>query len=182
MRADIKITYEDYLSLPDGGPRYQLIEGELFMSPSPSFRHQAISGRLFAALNTYVQQNGCGITAYAPLDVVLSDENVCQPDVLYISKANSSIIKDEGVFGPPDLCIEILSPHKPQLDLKAKRSVYAKYGVTEYWIVDPDKNTVMQYRLQEDAERPRHLLDQNAILTSVLLPGFELNLARLFAK
>jgi Uma2 family endonuclease len=182
MRADIKITYEDYLSLPDGGPRYQLIEGELFMSPSPSLRHQEIVGRIFFVLRKYAEDRQAGLVAISPLDVVLSDENVCQPDVLFVSKKNSSILKEEGIFGPPDICIEVLSPHKPHLDLKAKRSVYAKYGVTEYWIVDPDKNTVMQYRLQEDSERPRNLLDQSATLTSVLLPGFELNLARLFAK
>jgi Uma2 family endonuclease len=182
MRTDIKVTYEDYCTLPDGGPRYQVIDGDLVMSPSPTFQHQNITGRIYSALLQYVDAHSAGRVAIAPFDVVLSDVTVLQPDVLYVSKARQSIIRDAGIFGAPDLCVEVLSPNTRKFDTDIKRHLYARHGVIEYWIVDPESNTLTVYRLQDDAEKPTHTHDMNATLTSSLLPAFELSLSRLFAK
>ncbi|HYF51967.1 MAG TPA: Uma2 family endonuclease [Planctomycetota bacterium] len=182
MRTDIKITYEHYSALPEGPPHYQLIDGDLTLSPSPNFHHQELIGTLYFELRAFNTQHKLGVVALAPLDVVLSDVDVLQPDILFVANARKKIIRKEGVFGAPDLCIEILSPSNRKLDLGIKRQLYARHGVIEYWIVDPDDNTVSVYRLQEETEQPRAKLDDRATLTSALLPGFELKLERLFAK
>lgn len=182
MRTDIKVTYDEYCALPEGPPRYQLIDGDLVMSPSANLRHQRILVRLAAALETFVEAKSLGTIAVAPLDVVLSDVTVLQPDVLFVSEKNSNILRKEGVFGAPDLCVEILSPSNRRFDLDIKRHLYARHGVLEYWIIDPDDNTLSCFRLQEDAERPAQIHDSSSKVTSSLLPGFELALNRIFAK
>jgi Uma2 family endonuclease len=182
MRTDIKLTYQEYCALPETGPRYQLIEGDLIMSPAPRFRHQKISGRMYHALQTFLDSNNLGVLSYAPTDVVLSDENVVQPDILFVSNKRLNIIRDEGVFGAPDICVEILSGHHREIDLNVKRLLYARHGVIEYWIVDPDANTLQQYRLQEDATKPLRIFGEKEILQTAILAGFELNLELVFAK
>ena len=181
MRTDIKLTYQDYRALPEGGPRYQLIDGDLVACSSSKFSHQEALGRLAIALHSHIESRAMGTVVIAPFDVILSDVNVVQPDVLFVSRARASILRDDGVFGAPDLCVEVLSTH-PELDLNTKRHLYARFGVQEYWIVDPDRKTLHVYRLQENAEAPAHIHDASGLLTSILLPGFELPLDKFFAK
>ncbi|HYG73558.1 MAG TPA: Uma2 family endonuclease [Planctomycetota bacterium] len=182
MRSDIRFTYEEYQALPETGPRYQLVDGDLIMSPAPSFRHQDILAELSFLLGSHVRSSGLGKLLFAPLDVILSDEDVFQPDIVYISNARRSIIVPEGLRGTPDLCVEILSPSNKNLDLKTKRLLYARFGLPELWIVDPDANTAQVFRLQEDPNQPIGTYSQNETLTSPSFPGFSLELAKVFSR
>jgi len=137
-----KHSIQDYKLLPEGAP-YQLIEGELVMTPAPNPRHQIISGNIFEKIRQFAR--GLGITLYSPIDVYLGEENAYQPDIVFITKQRQEIIKDDGIYGPPDLIIEILSPSTAYYDIRKKFRVYEKYGVNEYWIVDPEINSVEIY-------------------------------------
>ena len=130
-------TYEDYRNLPEGAP-YQLIEGELILTPSPMPYHQEISRELGFRLLTFVKKNDLGHVFYAPLDVYFSERDVYQPDILFIEKDRRKIIGKTKIEGSPDIVMEILSPSTAYYDLRKKFRVYAKQGVREYWIVDPN--------------------------------------------
>src|SRR3990172_2870333 len=134
-----KHTLKDYRRLPEGAP-YQLIDGELVMSPAPKTKHQIISGRINRKLDLTAQ--GKGLVLYAPVDVYLDEENVYQPDILFLSNAKMSRLKEDGIYGAPNMVIEILSPSTAYYDLKTKFQVYQKAGVAEYWIVDPELQTI----------------------------------------
>lgn len=182
MGSTLKLTVEDYLALPEGGPPCQLIEGEIFMSPAPRPWHQDLLFRVAKAIDNHVSDQALGRVYVAPVDVILDNENAYQPDILYISKARANIVRDDGIFGAPELCAEILSPSNRQFDLTAKRAVYARCGVLEYWIVDPDAKTVSVYSLQSDAAQPVAVFTDAGILASPLLPGFQLSVGALFKK
>ena len=138
LNPRIKFTYTDYLLLPEGDRR-ELIEGDFYMVPSPSFRHQSISRDISTPLWDYVRTNGLGVVVWAPMDVVLTQESVVQPDILFISNERREIITDNNISGAPDLVVEILSPSTADRDRELKLRLYARHGVREYWIVDPDE-------------------------------------------
>jgi len=142
LKHKIKFDYEDYLQMPIYDKRYELINGEFYMLPSPSWYHQITSMNIFLALHDYVKTRGLGEVCYAPLDVVLSKKDVVQPDLLFISKERSHIITSKNIRGAPDLVVEILSKSTAKRDKRIKRKLYAKYGVKEYWIVDRDKEEI----------------------------------------
>lgn len=141
-RVEIRYNYEDYLHLPDDGKTYQIIGGKLFRMPAPVPDHQRISRKLERILDEYVMEKGLGEVFYAPCDVVLSEEDVVQPDIFFISKEREYIIGDKNIQGAPDLVIEIVSPRSEYLDRKVKVELYGKYGVKEYWLVDTDRKEV----------------------------------------
>ncbi|HEV3409722.1 MAG TPA: Uma2 family endonuclease [Chthoniobacterales bacterium] len=174
------LTVADYMSLPEDGPRYQLIDGELFLAPSPNRNHQFISGELEFALRSYLKKNPIGVIYDAPFDVELSETTVVQPDIAYFSKERLSRLTEQGAKGGPDLVVEILSPSTAQLDLGRKREIYAQSGVREMWIVYPRTRRVMIYRLQEDQENPVETLEANRTLQTPLLPGFSVPLSEIF--
>lgn len=182
MRTDIRFTYEEYRALPETGPRYQLVDGDLLMSPAPTFWHQELIARLFWEVRGFVEQHRLGKALCAPLDVILSDEDVFQPDIVFVSVKRKSAIVPEGIRGTPDLCVEVLSPSSRDLDLKTKRRLYARYGLPELWIVDPDANTLQVFRLQEDPNNAAAVLTSKDTLTTSLLPEFSMKLDKLFAK
>ena len=144
-----KHTYEDYLKTPDE-TRYELIEGGLIMTPAPIPKHQRISGMLEFELKSFVRENDLGEVFYAPIDVYLDNKNVFQPDILFISKERLNIIGEKNIEGPPCLVIEILSESTAYRDLVLKKRLYAKFGVKEYWIVDPGEELVEVYTLKEN--------------------------------
>ena len=131
-----RFTYRDYLRQSDD-KRYELIEGELVLAPTPSPLHQGLVTRILRLLHTHVSARNLGAVLAAPLDVVLSDENVLQPDVLFVATDRLDIITQTHVAGAPDLVVEILSKSSVNRDRIAKRDIYRRYGVKEYWIVDP---------------------------------------------
>jgi Uma2 family endonuclease len=137
-----------YRSLPEG-TMAQLIQNQIIMSPAPLDRHQSISMELGYELVDHVKKHKLGTVRYAPYDVYFDTQNAFQPDILFISKERMHLIDKDGLYGAPDLIIEILSPSTAKFDLKDKKDVYEKYGVKEYWIVDPADSQVTGYTLRE---------------------------------
>src|SRR4030065_1510297 len=165
-----KYTYEDYLKTPDD-KRYELIEGELLMTPSPITNHQRISGRIEFALRKFVSENDLGEVFDAPYDVYLDDENVVQPDMMFISKGRSKIIGEKNLQGAPDLVVEILSESTAYRDLIQKKKLYAKFGVKEFWIVIPDEESIEVYILKDNTFLLYRSYSKNEILESPYLKG-----------
>lgn len=141
------LTYDDLAGFPDDGLRRELIDGELIVSPSPKTRHQELVGRLHVAIANHIAARGGGKIYLAPLDVVFSPHNVTEPDLLFIADDELDVITEKNIQGPPSLAIEVLSD--PRLDRVRKRDLYARFGVVEYWVVDPDADRAEVYRLQD---------------------------------
>ena len=140
------LTYADYCALPDDGKRYEILDGELFVSPSPIRIHQRIVANLHLEIAPFVRSQKLGEINLAPFDVLLSDHNIVEPDLIYVSTARMSVITDKNIQGAPDLLIEVLSPSTKKRDFKKKRDIYAEWGVDWYWIVDPDAGTLMELK------------------------------------
>ncbi len=136
------MTYDEYCLLPDDGKRYQVLEGELFVSPAPRTQHQRIVGNLYVLLRDHIQTAKLGEIFFSPIDVILAPTTIVQPDVVFVRSDHAGIITELNIQGPPDLCIEVVSPASEQTDRLTKRNVYARYGVQEYWIVDSDRGSV----------------------------------------
>jgi Uma2 family endonuclease len=144
-----KTIMELYHMLPEG-TLAEVINGSLFMSPSPNTRHQRILGKLYLRIAEFVEQNDLGEVFFAPYDIYLDETtNVVEPDLVFISKSKLSAIKPNGFHGVPDLIIEILSPGNSGHDTKTKKDLYERFGVSEYWIVDPESNTATGFSLSE---------------------------------
>lgn len=174
-------TVEDYLSMPEGGPRYELIEGELLMAPAPNRYHQEISGNIEFILRTYLKKHRIGKLYDAPFDVYLDEINVVQPDILFVSNKKAGVLTDAGAEGAPDLVIEILSPSTMRRDRESKRKVYARTGVEELWLIDPEKRRIEIFELQENARAPRRIIRAEETFTVPRFPGLEISAAEIFA-
>jgi Uma2 family endonuclease len=142
------LTYKDYEALPADGRRYELHEGELSVTPAPSPKHQQVSANLFVALRQHASARRLGEVLYSPIDCILADVTVVQPDIIYVEAGRLSIITSRGVEGPPNLVVEILSPSTIQIDRGAKFQLYARHGITYYWIVDPEGRSIEAYLLR----------------------------------
>ncbi len=175
----LKHTYADYCLTPDD-ERYELLDGELVLSPSPNRSHQRIDAKLGWRLAQFVEEMDLGEVFSAPFDVVLSDTNVVQPDLLFVTNEHTYIITPDNVQGAPDLVVEILSPSTAERDRRFKRALYARYGVGEYWLVDPDDRTVTVLLLDDGNFAEMAVYGAGETLTSPTLPGFTANLDDLF--
>lgn len=177
-----RYTYEDYKDLPEE-LRCEIIGGDLQMTPAPNARHQAISAFLFGTLWTFVRARGLGVVLAAPTDVVLSQENVVQPDLLFVARSRKDIIDPgAGINGPPDLVVEVLSPSDPRRDQVTKRELYNRYGVQEYWIVDPEGQTVEVLTRSAAGLETWQRFSAGATVTSPLLPGLSMAVDDIFAE
>ena len=177
-----KFTYEDYRTAPSDR-RYELVDGDLVIVPVPSLRHQAVQVRLGERLARFVRENSLGMLFFAPCDVVLSDTDVVQPDLLFVSGDRAHLLSSgENVRGAPDLVVEILSPATAERDRGYKRALYAKHGVAEYWLVDPSAETVWIHRLHGHALVIAQTSGREQTLRSPLLPGCALNLDDVFSS
>lgn len=174
-----KLTYEDYLHLPDDGKRYEIIDGVLYVSPSPNIKHQRVVRDLFRALDSFVLAHKLGEVFFAPCDVVMSGIDIVQPDILYISAARMEIITKANVKGVPDLVVEVLSKGTRSHDEVRKLKRYDHFGVAEYWIADPEIDTFKIYRRAGGAFAVIH--DVTTINTP-LLPDFSLDVRDVFAE
>jgi len=177
-----RMTAEEYFQLPEGPPYFQLIDGELFMSPSPNFFHQEIVGNIFFLIREYLRRHPLGKVVIAPSDVQFDQDNIYQPDIFFIRNERLGIVDKHGAKGAPDFVVEVISGSTGRLDLGPKKMVYAAQGVIEYWVVLPLTRTVEIYRLPEAADAPAVELAEGASLTTPILPGFELPLAEIFAS
>ena len=174
-----KYTYEDYAKLPEGAP-YQLIGGELIMTPAPTPYHQYISGNIYSILKEFVEKNNLGQLYYSPIDVYFEETETYQPDIIFISKERLDIIKETKIEGAPDLVIEILSPATAYYDLRKKFKIYEKHGVKEYWIVDPEEKSIEIYQNQEGKFKLIQMAKEKDTVNSSLFKDFELNLEKIF--
>lgn len=179
-REKLILTYQDYLRMPDDRTRKEILGGDLYVTPAPTPAHQRVVAELVAILRTHAKRHGAGEVFVSPLDVVLSQTDVVQPDIVFVAEANKPIIGEAAVQGPPDLIIEVLSPSTVKLDRGRKMDLYARSGVVEYWIVDPDNRSVEVYRLEGGAYRLELRAHEGAIVRSTLFPGLEVSPADLW--
>jgi len=151
-----QITWQDVQQLPDDGHRHEAIEGELYVTPAPTSRHQRISMRLTLRLNRLLAEPGHGELFFAPIGVEFpTTQEGVQPDIVFVSRNRRGIIVDEGIRGAPDLVIEILSPTTAHRDRGVKRKLYERQGVEQYWIVDLEAEVVEAWNFGErPAEAP----------------------------
>ena len=180
---DSRLTYDDYLLFPDDGLRHEIIDGEHYVTPSPNSRHQLLLGRLYFEIELCLRARpGSGTVFLSPLDVIFTKWDVVEPDLLFIAADQEDILTDKNVQGAPALVVEIASPGTRRRDEQIKRQLFDRGGVREYWIVDPDAHVVRVFRRQSDgALAPMAGLEQEAVLTTPLLPGLEIRLRDLFA-
>jgi Uma2 family endonuclease len=179
-----RMTYQDLLRLPDDLLRHELIDGEHFMSPAPAVKHQRIVVNLTRILSTFVRAHGLGEVLVGPVDVLFSEHDVVEPDVLYVAASHEDRLRERYIAGAPDLVIEVLSPSTRGYDRIKKRRLYEAQGVPEYWIVDPAAETVEVYRAASlGGELARYASLSRAAgdtLETPLLPGLRISLGEVF--
>ena len=177
----VKLTYEDYRAAP-GDERYELLDGDLIMVAAPNLKHQRVQFHIGRELGNFIVEHDLGEFFFAPCDVVLSDTNVVQPDLLFVSREREHLLSGgDNVQGAPDLVIEILSPATADRDQGYKRELYGRYGVTEYWLVDPIAETVSIHCQRNGALTIARTFSREQTLRSPLLAGLELHLNDIFS-
>lgn len=169
MGERVVLTYKHYEALPADGRRYELHEGELSVTPAPGTRHQRILRNLTDILWQRVKAAGLGEIFFAPIDCILSDITIVQPDIVYLDPTRAHLVSDRGIEGPPTLVVEVVSPSTTLIDRSTKSQLYARHGVPYYWIVDPEARTVEAYSL---AAGGYQLVTRAAGSAPVALPPF----------
>ena len=168
------------MDLPDDGRRYEILDGELEVSPAPAPRHQAVSLNLVWVLHAHIRECGLGSVYYAPIDVILADTSIVQPDLVFIAAARESIVSQRGIEGPPDLAVEILSPWSVRRDRVAKAAVYARHGIRHYWVVDPDACVLEVYEADGAEYRLVGRHEGAATVRTAIFPDLGLDLGRVW--
>jgi Uma2 family endonuclease len=176
------LTVEHYRNLPETGPRYQLVDGDLYMAPAPNRFHQEISRNLEFLLMKYLEKHPVGALYHAPFDVYLTETDVFQPDILIVLNERRHILTEAGAEGCPDFVVEILSPKTRRLDLENKMRTYARQGVQELWIIDPDSLQLLVYQFSRNLSNPVGKFQAGDVLTTPLFPGFHADLRAVFGS
>ena len=179
MVTAVRLTYEDYAKTPDY-ERWELIDGELILKTSPNIAHQDNRMELGYRMTNFVEMNDAGVVYIADTDVVLSDSDVVQPDIMFISKESRHIIGEANIQGAPDLVVEILSPSTARRDWGVKRELYAKHGVKEYWIADPANKIVWVMLLKDGVLEIQQTRYSGDTIASSVLAGFTVNVDDIF--
>ncbi|HYV41054.1 MAG TPA: Uma2 family endonuclease [Thermoanaerobaculia bacterium] len=177
--ASLRFTYEDYLLLPEDR-RYEIIDGDLFMTPAPGTPHQRVVGNLYLRLRQHVDDSGLGEVLIAPCDVVLSPTDVVQPDVLFVAVDRASIVGEKFISAAPDLVVEVLSPSTEERDRTLKTKLYARAGVRELWIADTKEKTIEILTNSGAGFRREGVFGVGTVLRSILLPSLEIPIAEVF--
>ena len=183
--SDVRLTYDDFLQFPDDGKRHELIDGEHVVTPSPNAEHQTVSVNLSGLLWTYLREHRIGRLFTAPFDVVFSDFDVIEPDLLFVSKVRQAdVLTAKHVRGAPDLVVEIGSPSTRKRDETIKRRLYERFGVSEYWVIDPELDEIKVYRLADGhfARVAELALERGDLLESPLFPALALRLSDIFEE
>ena len=175
----IKFTVGDYMTTPDD-KRYQLLDGELILAPPAVTKHQRVLIRLAKMLITFVTSHHLGEVFIAPYDVFLSDYDVVQPDILFVSNARSGIITEANIQGAPDLVVEVLSPGTARYVLGYKQTLYSRHGVREYWQVDPEADTIGVLTPSEEGLVVSATYQRGQVMTSPLPEGLVIDLEQVF--
>jgi Uma2 family endonuclease len=178
-----KLTYEDYVLIPEDGRRHEILDGEHYVTASPFIRHQDVVSNLHFALSGFNRTHRLGKILLAPTDVILSPHDVVVPDLLFVSNERLSIVGEKNVQGAPDLIVEVLSKSTRQRDEGLKLHLYERHGVQEYWMLEPDRRTARIFRRTD-----KHLqlaaslsAESGEVLSSPLLPGLGVPLSEIFA-
>lgn len=179
-----KLTYDDLQAFPDDLLRREIIDGELYVSAAPNVRHQEILGRLHLAFGVLLEAHPeLGRVFFAPFDVVFTNHDVVEPDLVFVTADQLAILNEKNASGAPALLVEVLSPSTRRTDERQKRQLFERGGVREYWIVDPELDLVKVFRRGGDGTLPRVselTADAKDILATPLLPGLEIALDHLF--
>lgn len=181
---ELRLTYDDLIRLfgkpSRDGKRYELFDGVLAVTPSPVVNHQRVIRRLMRVLDISVEEHELGEVFLSPIDVILANDRMLIPDLCFVSSARSHIVSERGIEDGPDLVIEVLSPCTEARDRGIKRELNAEHGVRECWLVDPVATSVERYTASESELVLTQSAAGEATLTSMILPGLELEVARLF--
>jgi Uma2 family endonuclease len=180
-----KLNHGDYLLFPDDGLRHELVDGEHFVSPPPRLRHQRVIGRLYMLLGLWAREGDRGEVLLSPMSVIFSSFDVVEPDLIFLAPGSGAAAEaDDWVRGVPELLVEVLSPSSRRHDAVRKRALYERFGVAEYWLVDPQAESLEVYRLEGGKYTGATSLSRAAghRLTSPLLPGFGASLEELFVE
>jgi len=181
---DGRLTYDDFLLFPDDGRRHEVIDGAHYVTPSPNQRHQELVARLHLSLGVFLEdRHERGRLFLSPFDVVFSFHDVVEPDLVFVAADQLDILTAQNIQGTPALVIEVLSPSTRRRDREVKRRLYDRAGVREYWLVDPDRNSVTVHRRASGGAFPAVAeLSAGApdLLETPLVPGWSVSLARLF--
>ena len=171
-------TYAEYATLGDD-IIFEIINGRAFKVPTPDLFHQRFLGNLLVLLSRHIETHKLGEVLVAPIDVVLDPKNVVQPDLVYISTANTHLLEPRGIMGAPDLVVEIISPGSLRRDRYDKRELYARFGVKEFWLADVANRSLEVVTLQNEIYQLSSCATGEGKIRSIILPGFELDLAQL---
>ena len=181
--ADTRFTYDDFVLFPDDGKRHEIIDGEHYVTPSPNLRHQRLVKRLMFEIELYLKANpSSGEVFLSPLDVVLSHWDVVEPDLLFVAGDQTEILTEKNIQGPPALVVEVLSKSTRKRDAQIKRRLFERTGVREYWLVDPELDTVQVFRPSPEGKLARVVeltSEDGHVLTTPLLPGCAIDLREL---
>lgn len=177
----IVLTYDDYCLLPNDRSRYEILDGELSVTPAPRTKHQSVSGALYFALRHHIIAHRLGKIYAAPTDVILASTTVIQPDLVFIGNDRLHLVTERAIEGTPTLVVEILSPSTQQNDRLTKAQLYAKYGVPHYWLLDPDQHTFEAYELAGDHYVIIASMKNQDEFHPSLFPGLTIRLADLWA-
>jgi Uma2 family endonuclease len=170
---------EDLDAIPDDGCRHEILQGELIVSPSPGVIHQLILGELLGQLTNHLKGYPTGKAVVGPLNVMLSRFDIVQPDLIYFHNEQAGRLSDRGFDGPPAFIIEVVSQATALYDRVRKATLYIHKGVEEYWIVEPDQKRVRRYTQPAPPDKPEDVT--SGIMTSIVIPGFSVDLDELFA-
>lgn len=176
----VRFNYQDYLQLPEGR-RYEIIDGEIYMVKTNGSLHQVVLRNLEFAVWPFVREKQLGQVLFGPLDVILSEEDVVQPDLIFVSRERQEIITERGCEGTPDLVVEVTSLATSKMDREEKRALYARYGVREYWLVDPVARSIDQMELQgEKLSLKGSYFRKDEQVTSQIIPDLSLPVRQMF--
>ncbi|MEQ1857955.1 MAG: Uma2 family endonuclease [Longimicrobiales bacterium] len=174
--AKVRYTYADYLATPEDSSRYEVVDGELFVTAAPRFRHQEVVANILWLLGSLAREHGLGKVVGGPITVRLHDELVTEPDVAFLRDDRLNLVQGGRIHGAPDLVVEVLSPSNRRFDRDLKRAGYLDHGVPELWLVDADENTIEVWR---SGVEPRTLLGGSVDWRTGALT-FEIPLAEIF--
>ncbi|GIX42103.1 MAG: hypothetical protein KatS3mg129_1836 [Leptospiraceae bacterium] len=182
MRLKERWRYEDYVKLEDD-KRYELIEGELLMSPAPNTKHQRVVAKLWKKIDNYLEKKKKKDAVFlSPIDVVFREDIVLQPDIVYITEERKDIIKERGIFGIPDLIIEVISPGSEKRDIVDKKRIYEENKVKEYWIVFPNEEFIEVLEYDEKGNRYKEIgvYNKEKELESKVIKGLKIKVKEVF--
>lgn len=176
----VVLTYEDYLSLPNDRYRYEIHDGELIVTSAPGLNHQDVLRNLVFVLLSHIKAQDLGKIYFAPIDVILDDNSIVQPDLVFISKDRYNILTGKGIEGVPDLVVEIISPGTARHDRIAKFQIYSRFGVKWYWMLDPGENTLEEHSLSDGAYSLTARKAHNDTFEPILFPGLRISLSEIW--